>query len=329
MNAPLLPTPSVHSPAGPHFLDDLALSTRQRLAVLETAIALKRQTAHVEPVLAGKQLALCFHKPSLRTRVSFTVAVRRLGGDVIEVGGHNTKLGSGEAMQEWAAVLGSMVDGMVARVHDHEELQEMAEFAGVPVLNALCDRFHPCQGLADAMTYYETHAERGETVADFYARAHHWVYVGDGNNVTHSLMLTAASLGVWFTAACPKGRGVDSRVLAMARLLSGDDGSIGTSDNPIASVAGANLVYSDTWESYGQEGKLDSADVLSEFEGFQVDDDLLDLAAPDVSFQHCLPAKIGQEVTEAVLRGPRSAVLAQAENRLWTTQALLSHLFAG
>lgn len=324
MNAPLLsqPMPS-------HVLDDLALSKTQRIRVIETAIALKRETAHLEPVLAGKQLALCFQKPSLRTRVSFTVAIRRLGGDVVEVGSHNTKLGSGEDMQEWAAVLGRMVDGIVARVHGHDELQDMAEFSGVPVINALCDRYHPCQGLADAMTYYEAHAAPRQTVADFYAEPHRWTYVGDGNNVTHSLMLTAASLGVSFVAACPDGRGVDAEILALARAIAGDTTPIDVTQDPREAVADANMIYSDTWESYGQEGKLDSADVLAEFEGFQVDDAMLELAADDVIFLHCLPAKIGQEVTESVLRGPKSVVIDQAENRLWTTQALLGHLFAG
>lgn len=316
----------------PHFLDDRDIDLDRRLALLEGAAAYKFGQRVTMPTLSGKQIAVVMQKPSLRTRVSFTVAVRRLGGDVIEVGSHNTKLGKGEAMEEWAGVLSRMVDGIVARVFGHDEVESLAKHSRVPVINALSDALHPCQGLADALTAWEYGRVRlGDPVSarTYFAEPHHWAYVGDGNNVAHSLLLTAASLGVKISIAAPAGHLPDAAIVESARAMHrmGRDGVVVTLDAREA-VEGAEVVYTDTWVSMGQEGKSSHDDVIARFTPYRVDESLLDHAAPEAIVLHCLPAVPGEEITEAVLRGPRSRVLDQAENRLWTTMALLSdHVF--
>jgi len=199
----------------------------------------------------------------------------------------------------------------------------------VPVINALTDLLHPCQGLADAFTVWEQArlAKRpgSETAAEFFAGSHRWAYLGDGNNVAHSLMLTATDLGVTFAFAGPQGQMPDSEVVASARTLhpAGDAGVILGSD-PQAAVAGADMVYTDTWVSMGQEGDKSAEAMLNLYEGFQVDAAMMARAKAGAPFLHCLPAEPGVEVSTEVLRGPQSAVLDQAENRLWTSMALLA-----
>jgi ornithine carbamoyltransferase len=316
-----------------HFIDDRDLDRAQRLAILETTWALKHEGKDPGKPMAGKQVAVCMSKPSLRTRVSFTVAVRGLGGDVVEVNASNTKLGAGEDLEEWAAVLGRMVDCIVARVHDHEDLIGFREYGGVPVINALSDLLHPMQGLADAFTVWE-HARKsgaaGSESADaFFSQDSRWTWLGDGNNVTHSLMLTAASLGPTITMACPDGRQPDPKIVASARSIHPKgDGAVLTSTSAEDMIAGADMVYADTWVSYGQEGDLTREDVERIFSPYRVDASMMARAKDSAIFLHCLPAHTGDEVTADVLRGPQSLILDQAENRLWTARALLSsHTF--
>jgi ornithine carbamoyltransferase len=280
--------------------------------------------------LVGKHIAVIMSKPSLRTRVSFTVAIRDLGGHVVEVSATNTKLGKGEDLQEWAGVLGRMVDGMVARVFGHDEVLGLARWSGVPVVNALTDLLHPCQAVADAFTVWE-HAKKSgsphsQTAAEFYGQPRKWAYLGDGNNVAHSLILTAASLGVTLAIAAPSGREPDAAIVASARAIhpDGDKGIVVGSESA-AAVDGAGMVYTDTWVSMGQEGLEDADAVQQVFGPFQVDAKLMGTAQPGAVFMHCLPAEPGKEVTAEILRGPTSLVLDQAENRLWTSKSILAH----
>ncbi len=314
-----------------HLLDDRDLNGDTRLDLLDATWATKHEGAlHDARPLSGKHLAVVMAKPSLRTRVSFTVAIRDLGGDVVEVGAHNTKLGKGEEMEEWAGVLGRMVQGIVARVHAQAELEALAAHSGVPVINALSDRLHPCQGLADAFTAWEAARLAGQpdsaSARAYYGRPHRWAYLGDGNNVAHSLLLTAADLGVVLTLACPPGHEPDATIVQAARAHhpAGADG-IRVVHEAGSAVAGAELVYTDTWISMGQESTRDAATIRARFAPYRVDGAVMAAAAPGAIFMHCLPAQPGDEVTAQVLRGPASRVLDQAENRLWTSKTILAH----
>ena len=323
----------MNNPLNNHFLDDFDIECGKRLEIFETAWRRKYavQIANEFP-LRSKQVALMMMKPSLRTRLSFTVAVRMLGGDVIEIGPQNTKLGQGEEMQEWASVLGRMVDAIVARVDDHEILEQLKLFSGVPVINGLSDQLHPCQGLADAFTVWEHAKLRGDetakTAKKFYEQEHQWAWLGDGNNVAHSLLLSCASLGVKLKVACPPGHGVNFDVLKRAQKAHryGDDG-IQILTDPNEAVHGASVVCTDTWISMGEEKRKSGSklsETISVFSNFRVDEERMNKAKPGAIFLHCLPAQPGNEVSEGVLRGPSSRVLEEAENRLWTTSALLS-----
>jgi ornithine carbamoyltransferase len=233
-------------------------------------------------------------------------------------------------VEKWAAVLGRMVDGIVARTHAHELLLQFDAHAGVPVVNALTDLLHPCQAVADAFTTWE-HAKRkglpgAESAESFFALDQRWVWLGDGSNVAHSLILTAASLGVHLVCATPKGREPDPKILDAARAIHprGELGIEVTSDARLA-VTDASVVHTDTWVSYGQEGQMTREGVEGLFGAYRVDAELMARANPDAIFMHCLPAHVGDEVTAEVLRGPKSVVIDQAENRLWTTRAILAH----
>ncbi len=311
-----------------NLIDDRDLSRTELLSLLELTWKLKHEGWDAGLPLARKHVALVMAKPSLRTRVSFSVAIRDLGGSVIEVGSQNTKLGKGEHVREFAAVLGRMVDGIVARVFGHHELAELVEFSGVPVVNALSDLLHPCQAIADAFTVWEHARVAGAAHTDsaqaFFAQPHKLAYVGDGNNVAHSLMLTAANLGFMLALACPRSRQPDASILgdAQTRHPRGKAGIV-LGDDPIRAVDGAQVVYTDTWVSMGQEHDHTSEQVAEIYAGFQVDSTLMGRANSGALFMHCLPAEPGREVTASVLRGAESVVLDQAENRLHTAKAVL------
>jgi ornithine carbamoyltransferase len=319
----------------PHFLDDRDITRDQRLALLDATWAIKHGGRDPGKPLAGKTVAVYMSKPSLRTRVSFTVAIRKLGGDTIEIGAHNTKLGKGEDLEEWAGVVGRMCDVIVARVFEQAELDGLAKHSGsVPVINALSDLLHPCQGLADAFTVYEHAKKAGKnntgSAGEFYSQPQTWAYLGDGNNITHTMMLSCAHLGVTLRSACPDKHQPSAAIVTSARELHphGADGILVGTDAD-AAVAGANVVHADTWVSMGQEGSLDPGEVKRRFEPFRVDDARMAKAASDAIFMHCLPAEPGKEVTPEVLRGPQSVILDQAENRLWTSVSLLAtHVLA-
>ncbi len=312
-----------------HFIDDRDLSRDQLLDILETTWKLKHEGHDLGRPLAGKNLALVMTKPSLRTRTSFTVATRRLGGDVIEIGAHNTKLGKGEDMEEWAAVLGRMVDAIGARVHGHQDLFDLRDHSGRPVINLLSDFNHPLQGVCDAYTAWEfvkkTGVPKAQSAKAYFETQPKWAWLGDGNNVAHTLMLTAANLGARLSLAVPEGYDPDPDVVKAARALhpAGDEGIEITRDAD-AAVKDAEVVHTDTWVSMGQESDRAGLSVEDIFGPFQVDQKRLAKAQPGAAFMHCLPAVPGQEMTAEVLRGPQSIVIDQAENRLWTVQTLLA-----
>lgn len=266
--------------------------------------------------LNGKVLALMFEKPSLRTRVSFELAMRQLGGQVLYLSPAEVGLGQREAVADVARVLGRYVDAVAARTFSHQTLQGLAEYAGVPVINALSDREHPCQALADLLTIYEKKGRlEGLTLA----------YVGDGNNVAHSLLLAATMTGMNFRIASPPGYQVQDGILHQARdYAAGSGAEVFCTEVPRLAVTGADVIYTDVWTSMGQEAEAERR--RRAFAGYQIDQSLLSLARDDAILMHPLPAHRGEEVSEDILDSPQSVVFDQAENRLHLQKALLARL---
>jgi len=294
----------------PDLLTDLDLSNDELSSLLDLALEVKRAPREFAQSLAGKSIALLFEKPSLRTRLTFELAIKQLGGDSVFCEG---PIGGREPLKDVARNLDRWVNGIVARVFSHATVEELARWSAVPVVNALCNTYHPCQALADVLTIRERFGDlRGLKVA----------FIGDGNNVAHSLMLTTARLGMNFALGCPEGFGPNPEVLAQAEGLSAASGaSLEVTHNAALALDGAHAVYTDVWASMGQE--QESARRTAAFRPYQVNAELFALARPDAMFMHCLPAKRGEEVTDAVMEGPRSLVFDQAENRLHAQKALL------
>ena len=293
-------------------ITDLAPEELDRL--LTVAMGLKdraRQTA-----LAGKTLALVFEKPSLRTRVSFHVAMRHLGGDCIYLSPPEVGLGDRETPADVARVLSRYVDCIAARTFRNETVEEIARFASVPVINALSDDEHPCQALADLLTVREKKGHlNGVTLA----------FIGDGNNVANSLSLGAGMSGMHFRIASPEGYELPDKVAVRAEEVARSaGGSVERLHEPEKAVAGADVVYTDVWASMGQEREV--AERKEYFAGYRVDSRLMSAAKPDAIFMHDLPAHRGEEVTDEVIDGPQSVVFDQAENRLHAQKALLALL---
>ena len=295
-----------------HFLSINDLSRDEALALLADAQRLKIEH-RVNPelqlkYLSGQTLAMIFEKPSLRTRVSFDCAMRHCGGGAIYLAPTDIGLGKRESIADVARVLSGMADGIMARVFEHQTLVELAQWSNVPVINALCDIEHPCQALADLQTLMEEgKGLEGRKIA----------YVGDGNNVCHSLMLLCAKVGVDFSAATPPGYQPDEAIVKQARAM----GHVEITTDPFEAVRGADAVYTDVWTSMGQEEE--SARRLQVFPPYQINQKLMDAANADAILLHCLPAHRGEEVTAEVFEGPRSRVFAQAENRLHAQKAVL------
>ena len=266
--------------------------------------------------LAGKTLGLIFQKPSMRTRVSFEVGMFQLGGQAITLGIDDIQLGVREATRDIAAVLSRYLDGIVARTFGHGDVELLARHATVPVVNGLSDLHHPCQALSDLYTIWKKKkALKGIRLA----------YVGDGNNVLHSLLIGAGIVGMHCSVATPKGYEPKAQIVAKAKKLGGSSGSeVELTNDPAKAVSGADVVYTDVWTSMGQE--KERALRSKAFRSFQVDRALMRKAKPSALFMHCLPAHRGEEVTDEVLDGPRSIVFDQAENRLHVQKALLVRL---
>ena len=294
------------------------LSRDEITGLLEAARDLKRQLKKKPriPVAEGRMAVLVFEKPSLRTRVTFEVAMRQLGGSALYLGPSDIGLGVRESVADVARNLSRWVDCIVARVFEHEKITELAANADIPVVNALSDAEHPCQVLADLLTVLEVHGSlEGATIA----------WTGDGNNVCNSLMLGCALTGVNLRVATPRGFEPPSAVIARAETYARASGaSLTLTYEPAEAAAGADFVYTDVWASMGQEEE--AAQRRKIFAPFQLNAALLARAKPDARVLHCLPAHRGEEITDEVVDGPRSVVLDQAENRLHAQRALLHRL---
>ncbi|MFZ0739654.1 MAG: ornithine carbamoyltransferase [Candidatus Acidiferrales bacterium] len=286
--------------------------------VLHLAADVKGRPDRYRGALAGRFLALIFEKPSLRTRVTFEVGIASLGGSSTFLDHTTSHLGEREAVPDVARSLERWTHGIVARLFQQSILDQLAENARIPVINALTDRFHPCQALSDFFTLEEHFGGlRGMKLA----------YVGDGNNVCHSLLSIGARVGAHVRVATPAGYQPDPGIVAEARRAARETrGKIELFDSPQEAVAGAQGIYTDVWTSMGQEEE--SAQRAAAFAGFQINDELFSQAAPDAVFLHCLPAHRGMEVTDAVMDSPRSIVFDQAENRLHMQKAILLTLLS-
>lgn len=297
---------------GRHLLSVNDLATDEVRALFE----LTRETklGHVPPVANGRTLALLFEKPSLRTRVTFGVAMTRLGGSHLYLSRDEVGLGSREAAKDVARGLSRMVDAIAVRTFDDATARELAEYGTVPVVNALTDREHPCQALADFYTILESRSETAGVK---------FVFVGDGNNVANSLMLLAPRLGTHFTLACPPGYEPPADVVEQAKELARAHGTkFEISHDPLTAADDADVLYTDVWTSMGQEAE--QAKRQKDFAGYQIGPELIREAKDDVLILHCLPAHRGEEITDEAMDGPHSGVFDQAENRLHVQQALLA-----
>jgi ornithine carbamoyltransferase len=301
-----------------HFLAIADLSPREIENLLDSAVKLKKERAKGgnKPILKGKSLAMVFQKPSLRTRVSFEMGMQHLGGHALYLSPNEIGLGGRESVPDIARVLSGYVDGIMARVFDHQHILALAEWAGVPVINGLSDYNHPCQALADVLTIMENRKKlAGLTVS----------YVGDGNNVATSLAHACAKLGMNFRIATPLDYELPAPVIVRAREIAAQSGSqIYETTDPHDAVRDADVIYTDTWTSMGQEAETEKRKAV--FPPYQINESLVKLARPDVLVMHCLPAHRGQEITDAVADGPHSVIFQQAENRLHAQKAILAAL---
>ena len=273
---------------------------------------------HREQPLAGRTLAMLFQKPSLRTRVTFEAGMTQLGGHAVHLATSDVGLGTRESVTDVARNLDRWVDGIMVRTFGHAIAEEMAAAAAIPVINALTDLEHPCQALADAFTLRERFGALDGLVLAF---------VGDGNNVFHSLALLGCRLGIEVRLAHPAGHGPDPTIVERARAIATGGGRVVLGDDPLGAVRGADIVYTDAWTSMGQEDEAERR--RTEFAGFRVDDRLLSAAGPSTLVMHCLPAHRDEEITSDVLDGPRSLVLDQAENRLHVQKGFLAESLGG
>ncbi len=294
-----------------HFLTLLDLSSERLQQLLERAIEMKalRQAGEQPIPLKGKTLAMIFDKASTRTRVSFEAGMAQLGGAALFLSPRDTQLGRGEPIEDTARVLSRMVDGVMIRTFDHDMLETFASHSLTPVINGLTDRFHPCQLLADMMTWQEQRGSiQGRTVT----------WVGDGNNMCHSYINAAIRFDFQLRIACPEGYDPDADIMAAA------GSRITLERDPMIAARDADLVVTDVWASMGQEEEQAAREAA--FANYQVDSRLMQQAKPDALFMHCLPAHRGEEVTTEVLEGPQSVVWEEAGNRLYAQNALLEQL---
>ena len=267
-------------------------------------------------VLAGKTLGMIFEKSSTRTRVSFEVGMIQLGGNPLVMNASDLQIGRGESVHDTGHVLSEYLDGIMIRANSHEMVKELAEHTTMPIINGLTDVFHPCQALADLLTILEVKGSlKGKKIA----------YVGDGNNVAHSLIIAAAHMGMHATVGSPVGYEYDAEILVKAQeIAKANGGSISTTTDPVEAVKDADAVYTDVWTSMGQEEE--AAARLEAFKDFQINDGLVAHAKEDYMFLHCLPAHREEEVAASVIDGPNSYVFQQAGNRLHAQKAVLATL---
>ena len=299
-----------------NFLSSADLNSGQNFSLLELAKQLKIGNRRID--LGNRVLGLIFKKASTRTRVSFQVAMARLGGQTVDLNPQVTQLGRGEPIKDTARVLSRYCDVLAIRTFSQNELEEYAEWSNIPVINALTDLEHPCQALADYLTIQERLGSlKGINIT----------YLGDGNNVAHSLMLCGAMLGVNVKICSPNGFEPNKSIVKKAKSLSEFGAKISISNDPSIAVKGSQVIYTDVWASMGQEDESQKRKEI--FENFRVDKKLIDIAGEEVILLHCLPAHRGEEITEDAIESSKSYVFDQAENRLHVQQALLAVQLGG
>lgn len=297
-----------------HCLSGLELTPANTLQLLALAQEQKAHPEKYRQTLAGRSVVTLFEKPSLRTRLSFDIGLQKLGGHAVYLNEQGKGMGVRESVADYARNLSCWADAIVARVMSHNTLQELAQYASVPVVNSLCDRFHPCQALADFLTLQEHYGK---------VKGLKLVYLGDGNNVSHSLMLTAAALGASCTIICPPGHEPDTDLVSKAKKQAEESGADIVVTHDIAAVAGADALYTDTWVSMGDDKPL--SEVRDTFQPYQINSQLVEHSGA-TSVLHCQPAHRGYEITSDVMDGPLSRCFQQAENRLYAQNALLTLL---
>ena len=297
------------------FLSTLDMSTEDVLHIIKLAESFKSKDIDIK--FKDKVLGLIFDKSSTRTRVSFQVAMSRIGGSTIDLNPDSSQIGRGEPIKDTARVLSRYCDVLAIRTFDHSDLEEYAKWASIPVINALTDLEHPCQALADYMTIKEEFLNLENLILTF---------IGDGNNVANSLILCGSLLGVEVRIACPKGYEPNSTVINTANKIYGNKNLLKITNDPHTAVSGANVLYTDVWSSMGEENQKQDKD--KKFNGFTVDSQLVKKADKNAIILHCLPAYRNKEITNEVIESENSRVFEQAENRMHVQQALLSCLLS-
>lgn len=298
-----------------HFLTLADLTAAELQSILDLAVQLKTEwkAGGNAPLLKGKVLGMVFQKPSLRTRVSFDMAMLHLGGHALYLSPNEIQLGKRESVADVSRVLARYVQVVMARVFAHADVVELAQWSSVPVINGLSDYSHPCQGVADFLTMFE---HKGEL------KGRKLTYLGDSNNVTHSLIFGATKLGMDFTLGAPEGYSLRADVMELAQQFAAVSGSkIHVTSDPREAIADADVVYTDTWTSMGQEAEAEERRKI--FPPYQVNTELLAFAKKDAIVMHCLPAHRGEEITDEVADGPQSVIFDQAENRMHGQKAVL------
>ena len=287
------------------------MSTEEVNHIIELATNLKNNDLNID--YKNKVLGLIFDKSSTRTRVSFQVAMSRLGGTTVDLNPNTSQIGRGEPIKDTARVISRYCDVIAIRTFNHSDLEEYAKWSTKPVINALTDLEHPCQALADFLTIKEEFVDFKNVILTF---------IGDGNNVANSLILCGALLGVEVRVACPRGYEPNSNLIERARKIYKNDNLLKITHDPNSAVKGANVLYTDVWSSMGEESKKEEKD--KDFNGFTIDNDLVNKANKDAIILHCLPAYRNKEIIDAVIESDKSRIFEQAENRLYVQQALLA-----
>jgi ornithine carbamoyltransferase len=301
-----------------NFLADDQLTKTQITDLISLAINIKNYPSDYSQALAGKSVAMIFEKPSLRTHVSFDMGINKLGGHALYLGQQNGKLGERERVSDYAKNLSCYADAIVARVFENSAIEGLAEHASVPVINALCDIYHPCQALADFVTLQENFADLSKVKLG---------YVGDGNNVSNSLMFMAAIVGVDFTLVCPEGHAPEESLLNKAKAFAEESGSKLVLTSSVANLGQQDVIYTDTWVSMGDENAGKKAGLLEKFAPYQVNHQMMKNSGASI-VMHCQPAHLGEEITAALFDSEMSVVFQEAENRMWAQNAVLVTLLA-
>jgi len=296
------------------------LSDKDIFSLITKAIALKEEKISKKASMpfVGKTLAMILQKPSTRTTVSFAAGMAQLGGCPIILNSQDMQMKRGETVADTAKTLSRYVDAIMIRANKHDDVEELARFSSIPVINGLSDKEHPCQVLGDIQTIYEQ--KKLKSLADL--KKIKMTYMGDGNNMCHSLMLAAATLGMEFVASCPKGYEPEKEFVQKSLAIAkGTNAKISLVSDPLVAVSAADILYTDVWASMGKDEERESRKQI--FMPYQINVSLLPFTKPDVLIMHCLPAHRGEEITEEVIDGPRSIIFDQAENRLHIQKAIL------